>query len=202
MRQQRNRGARDRCRALQAPITLAHADDPEAFAHILAALKRELALIAAVASNGVIGKANALPWHLADDLKRFRLLTTGHATIMGRKTWESLGRALPRRQNIVVTRQHGYFADGANVAATLDDALRRVELPPPAFCIGGAELFAIALPCATLMHLTEINRPVTGDTFFPAFDRGDWQEIAREARRAPPPDAFEYAFVTYRRRSG
>ena len=162
----------------------------------------ELALIAALASNGVIGKANALPWHLADDLKRFRSLTTGHATIMGRKTWESLGRALPSRQNIVVTRQSGYLAEGAIVAASLEAALRRVLLPPPAFCIGGAELFAVALRCATLMYLTEIERSVTGDTFFPAFDRGDWQEIAREARRAPPPDAFAYAFVTYRRQSG
>lgn len=150
----------------------------------------------------MIGKANALPWHLADDLKRFRSLTTGHATIMGRKTWESLGRALPSRQNIVVTGQHGYCADGAIVAASLDDALQRVVLPPPAFCIGGAELFAVALPCATLMYLTEIDLRVIGDTFFPAFDRGDWRETAREARRAPPPDAFEYAFVTYRRQSG
>ncbi len=175
--------------------------DPEALAPILAAPDLKLALIAAVASNGVIGRANALPWHLSDDLKRFRSLTTGHATIMGRKTWESLGRALPSRQNIVVTRQNGYVADGAIVAASFDDALQRVALPPPTFCIGGAELFAVALPRADLMYLTEIDLRVSGDTFFPAFDRGDWRESAREARRAPPPDAFEYAFVTYRCRS-
>ncbi len=176
-------------------------DDPVTFAPILAAPDPKLALIAAVASNGVIGKANGLPWHLADDLKRFRSLTTGHATIMGRKTWESIGCALPSRQNIVVTRQYDYVAEGAIVAASLEDALRRVLLPPPAFCIGGAELFAVALPRADLMYLTELDLHFSGDTFFPVFDRGDWQEIAREARRAPPPDAFAYAFVTYRRRS-
>jgi len=160
-----------------------------------------LALITAVASNGVMGRASALPWRLADDLKRFRSLTTGHATIMGRKTWDSIGRALPGRQNIVVTRQRGYCAEGAIVAGSFDAALQRVVLPPPVFCIGGAELLALALPRAALMYLTEIERPFPGDTFFPAFDRSEWQEITREPRRAPPPDGFDYAFVDYRRRS-
>jgi dihydrofolate reductase len=106
---------------------------------------RSLALIAAVASNGVIGVDNRLPWRLPDDLKRFRALTVGHAVIMGRKTWESLSRALPERQNIVVTRQPGYAAIGADVAASLDDALAIVRLPAPVFCIGGGELFRDAL---------------------------------------------------------
>jgi len=121
---------------------------------------------------------------------------------MGRKTWKSLGRALPGRQNIVVTRQSGYSADGAIVAASLDAALRRVALPPPAFCIGGAALFAAALPSATLMYLTEIDLAVVGDTFFPPYDRSDWREITREGRRAAAPESFQYSFVTYRRASG
>ena len=94
-----------------------------------------LALIAAVARNGVIGGGNALPWRLPADLRRFRELTTGHAVIMGRRTWESVGRALPGRQNIVVTRQPGYVAAGALVKASLDDALQAATMPPPAFCV-------------------------------------------------------------------
>jgi len=167
----------------------------------LTPLEPDLALIAAVASNGVIGIGNALPWYLPEDLKRFRALTTGHAVIMGRKTWDSLGRALPSRQNIVVTRQQGYLADGVIIASSLDAAIRSTTLPPPVFCIGGAELFSVALPGAELMYLTEIARPIAGDTFFPAFDRREWQETSREARRGPPPEALDYAFVTYQRQS-
>ncbi len=122
-----------------------------------------LALIAAVAANGVIGDRNALPWRLPDDLRRFRALTTGHAVIMGRKTWESLPGALPGRQNIVVTRDPGYAAAGAEIAATLDAALALVRLPPPAFCIGGGELYRAALPRATTLYLTEIDRDFAGD---------------------------------------
>ena len=117
----------------------------------------DLAIIAAVASNGVIGVAGGLPWRLSDDLKRFRTLTLGHAVIMGRKTWESLRGPLPDRQNIVVTSRAGYAAPGAEVATGLDDALARVEMPPPAFCIGGADLYRAALPRASSLHLTEIE---------------------------------------------
>src|SRR4029453_7475858 len=104
-----------------------------------------VALIAAVASKGVIGIYKRLPWHLADDLKRFRAPTIGHAGIMGRKTWESLPSALPERQNIVVTRQPGYAAIGADVADSFDEALALVRLPAPVFCIGGGELFREAI---------------------------------------------------------
>ncbi len=158
-----------------------------------------VALIAAVASNGVIGAGNGLPWRLADDLKRFRALTVGHAVIMGRKTWESLPRALPERQNIVVTRQRAYTAPGAEVAASLDDALALVRLPEPAFCIGGGELYRAALPRAVRLHLTEIDREFDGDARFPAWRRGDWRETAREPNRSEGPDGFGYAYVTYER---
>ncbi|MFO1316919.1 MAG: dihydrofolate reductase [Burkholderiales bacterium] len=158
-----------------------------------------LALIAAVARNGVIGAGNALPWRLPDDLRRFRALTTGHAVIMGRRTWESLPHALPGRQNIVVTRVPGRALAGAETAASLADALARVRMPAPAFCIGGGELYAAALARAELLHLTEIDRDFAGDTAFPAFDRAAWRETARETHRAP--EGFDYAFVTYERAS-
>jgi dihydrofolate reductase len=165
---------------------------------IIGRIMTALALIAAVARNGVIGGGNTLPWRLPADLKRFRALTTGHAVIMGRRTWESIGRALPERQNIVVTRDPGYAADGASVQSSLDDALRAVTLPPPVFCIGGGELYALALPRAATLYLTEIDRAFEGDTRFPDFDRAAWREAAREEHRAP--EGFGYAFVTYERR--
>ena len=160
---------------------------------------RSLALIAAVASNGVIGIDNRLPWRLPDDLKRFRALTLGHAVVMGRKTWESLPRALPGRQNIVVTRQTSYAAIGADVAASLDHALALVQLPAPVFCIGGGELFREALGRAQRLYLTEIDRDFSGDATFPPWNDGRWKEVARETGRAEGPDGFAYAYVTYER---
>jgi dihydrofolate reductase len=157
-----------------------------------------LALIAAVAKNGVIGSGNALPWHLPEDLRHFRALTTGHAVIMGRKTWESIGRPLPGRQNIVVTRQRDFTADGATVVSSLDDALRAVTMSSPAFCIGGGELYALALPRATTLHCTQIDGEFAGDTRFPEIDASQWRETSREEHRAP--DGFGYAFVTLERR--
>ena len=159
-----------------------------------------LALIAAIAANGVIGDRNRLPWRLPEDLQHFRALTTGHAVIMGRKTWESLPGPLPGRQNIVVTRDPHCAA--VEVAATLDAALALVRLPPPAFCIGGGELYRAALPRATTLYLTEIDRDFAGDATFPTFDRGDWPETSRESRRGDGPDAFTYHFVTRQRRPG
>ena len=158
-----------------------------------------LAVIAAVAANGTIGAGGALPWRLADDLRRFRALTTGHAVVMGRRTWQSLGRPLPDRQNLVVSRDTSFDAPGAEVARSLDEALSLVRLPLPAFCIGGAELYALALPRADVLYLTEIERDFAGDVRFPAFDRAEWREVAREQHTAPPPDRFPYAFVTYAR---
>ena len=158
-----------------------------------------LAIIAAVASNGVIGAGGGLPWRLPDDLKRFRALTSGHAVIMGRRTWESLPGPLKDRQNIVVTSHASYVAPGARIVPGLDEALAAVELPPPAFCIGGAVLYRDALPRATTLHLTEIARDFDGDTRFPPYARAEWREVAREPQVAP--DGLEYAFVTYERAS-
>ena len=156
-----------------------------------------MALIAAVARNGVIGANNALPWKLSADLAHFRALTTGHAVIMGRRTWESLGRPLKDRQNIVVTRDPSFEAHAAQVASSFDDALAMCTLPAPAFCIGGGQLYVDALPCASLMYLTEIDRDFEGDVRFPPFDRRLWREQSREEH--VDAGGLRYAFVTYSR---
>ncbi len=158
-----------------------------------------LALIAAVARNGVIGIDNRLPWRLPADLRRFRALTTGHPVVMGRRTWESLPRALPERENIVVTRTTGYVAAGARVVASLDAALAAARLPPPVFCIGGGEIYRTALPQADTLYITEIDRDFTGDATFPPIDRGAWRETARETHAPDTADGPGYAYVTYRR---
>ena len=159
-----------------------------------------LALIAAVAANGVIGRDGRLPWHLPEDLRRFRELTTGHAIIMGRRTWESLPRALPGRQNIVVTRNASFRADGADVVASIEDALGAVVYPSPPFCIGGGEIYRAALPYATTAYVTEIARAFDGDATFPALDPAQWVETAREAHPPAGDRDFAYAFVTCERR--
>jgi len=158
-----------------------------------------LALIAAVAKNGVIGADNTLPWRLPADLARFKALTLGHSVVMGRRTWQSLPHALPGRQNIVVTRGHDLRAPGADVVHSFDDALRRAHMPHPVFCIGGADLFREAMARADVLYMTEIDRDFSGDVHFPAFDRTRWRETARDKERSD--QGFDYAFVTYERTS-
>jgi dihydrofolate reductase len=177
-------------------------DTPAPAASPSSATRRcRIALIAAVARNGIIGVGNSLPWHLPEDLRHFRVLTDGHAVIMGRKTWESIGRALPNRQNIVVSRQAGLRLDGASVAHSLDEALSLATRPDPVFVIGGEALYRSALPRAALLHLTEIHRDFHGDARFPAFDRPQWREVAREAHEPATAEGFAYHFVTYERAS-
>ncbi|MCX7165796.1 MAG: dihydrofolate reductase [Rhodocyclales bacterium] len=158
-----------------------------------------LTLIAAVARNGVIGIDNRLPWHLPADLKHFKALTSGHTVIMGRKTWESLPanfRPLPGRRNIVVTRNGSYHAAGATVVVSLPAAISAAE-GGEAFVIGGAELYAAALPLAGHLQLTEIDATFEGDTRFPVIDPHQWRETARETHLDEA--GFGYAFVTYQR---
>ena len=152
-------------------------------------------LVAAVAANGVIGNQGGLPWQLPEDLKHFKRLTLGHPVIMGRRTWESLGKALPGRDNIVVTRQPGYEAPGAAVAGSLEGALALCAGEPVAFVIGGSRLFAESLPIAAGMVLTEIHRDFAGDTRFPEYDRSKWRETQREAHTAA--DGMRFDFVLY-----
>ena len=154
-------------------------------------------LVAAVARNGVIGSGGKLPWRLPEDLRHFKELTLGHPVIMGRKTWESLGRPLPGRENIVVTRARGYDAPGAHVAASLEGALALCAGEPLAFVIGGGELYAAALPLADAMVLTEIARDYPGDTNFPPYDRSAWRETQRKPQTAA--DGLRFDFVLYER---
>ena len=164
-----------------------------------AAIPPVFAVITAVARNGIIGIENRLPWRLPDDLRRFRTLTSGHTVIMGRRTWESLPRALPNRQNIVVTRSPGYVAEGAETARSLAGALSQANRPAPIFCIGGGALYRDALSLADTLYITEIDRTFIGDATFPPLDRDQWREIDREPHKLDGPDGFDYAFVTLRR---
>ncbi len=163
----------------------------------------EIVLIAAVARNGVIGGGNALLWQLPEDARHFRATTTGHLVIMGRKTWDSLParfRPLPGRRNIVITRQAGWQAPGAEAVGSLDAACALAQGSARVFVIGGAEIYAAALPAAHELLLTEIERDYAGDASFPAFSRAEFQEVARMPALDAPPGGPGYSFVTYRRR--
>lgn len=158
-----------------------------------------LYLIAAVASNGVIGAQGQLPWHLPEDLKHFRTLTLGHPVIMGRRTWESFVKPLPGRENIVVTRQARYAAPGARVTASLELALALCARQPFAFVIGGEQLYRSALPWADVLVLTEIHRAYEGDTSFPAIEPEVWRELSRAPETSSA--GLRFDFVRYERRS-
>ncbi len=159
-----------------------------------------LSIIAAMAENRVIGLGNALPWHLPEDLKRFKRLTTGHTVIMGRRNYESIGRPLPGRRNIVVTRRTGYEAPGCVVVHSLDEALLAAGNDPEVFVIGGAELYTQLLPRTQRLYLTLVHATVPGDTYFPEFDWTEWQETARERHAADARHAHAYSFVVLERK--
>ena len=154
-------------------------------------------LVAAVAANGIIGANGRLPWHLPEDLKHFKKLTLGHPIIMGRRTWESLGRPLPGRENIVVRRSPGYAAPGAAVASSLGAALALCAGESVAFVIGGTRLFEDALAVADGLVMTEIHKDYPGDTWFPQYDRSRWRESQRDAHTAS--DGMRFDFVRYER---
>lgn len=159
-----------------------------------------ISLVAAVARGGVIGRDGGLPWTIPEDMARFKALTTGHAVVMGRRTWDSLPerfRPLPDRRNVVVTRSAEWEADGAERASSLEDALRLLDGADRVFVIGGGEIYAAALPSADELLLTEIHLDVDGDVFFPEFDRAEFEETSREESRSCT--GMDFAFVTYRR---
>ena len=162
-----------------------------------------VSLVAAVARNGVIGRDGSIPWRLPEDMRHFRDLTMGHPVVMGRKTWESLPdrfRPLPGRDNVVVTRNPDWAAQGADRAASVEDALRLLDSEPKVFVIGGGDIYGSALPLADELQLTEIDAEIEGDTTFPDWDRAEFEEISREPHVAE--DGTPYAFVTYVRRAG
>ena len=152
-------------------------------------------LVAAVSLNGVIGAQGKLPWHLPEDLKHFKRLTLGHPVIMGRRTWESLGKPLPGRENIVVSRKAGFEAPGASVASTLEAAVALCMGEAVAYVIGGAELYAAALPLADGLVLTEIHQDYEGDTRFPDWDRKAWRATQKETHTSDKGVRFD--FVLY-----
>ncbi|MFC9689805.1 dihydrofolate reductase [Kribbella sp. NPDC056951] len=146
-------------------------------------------LIAAVGANGVIGRDNDLPWRIREDLQHFKQLTLGHTLVMGRKTYDSIGRPLPGRRTVVVTRQPDWAADGVQVVHTLEEALKE---DGDLYVAGGGEIYRQAFPYADRLELTEVDQSPDGDVTFPAFDASDWTETARD-----PHDGF--SFVSYRR---
>lgn len=161
----------------------------------------KLALIVACAENRVIGRNNELPWHLPQDLQYFKRVTMGKPIIMGRKTFESIGRPLPGRANIVVTRNPDYQAEGIEVVYNLSEALSRAaELTAAAnvdeaMLIGGAELYRQGIGMADRLYLTEVNAEVEGDAYFPVFDRNAWQEVSREDFSADDKNPYNYSFL-------
>lgn len=159
----------------------------------------QLVILAAVAANRVIGANNALPWRLPEDLRRFKAITFGHPVIMGRKTWQSLGRALPGRHNIVITRQTDFAAPGATVVPSLEMALAACTGQEVACVIGGAEIYALALPLADRLELTEIHAHIEGDAWFPPLDPAAWRETAREPGKNT--EGPSYDFVSYVRQN-
>mgnify|MGYP001582164026 FL=1 len=158
-----------------------------------------ISVIAALAENRVIGVNNTLPWRLPNDLKHFRRLTTGHAIILGRKNYESIGKPLPERTNIVITRNRDYAAPGCRIAHSLDAAFAIAGDDPEVFVIGGAEIYRAALTRADRLYLTRVHAAIAGDTTFPEFDETEWREISRERHERDERHAYAYSFVMMER---
>ena len=158
-----------------------------------------VSIIVATDDHGGIGRDGGLPWHLPADLKRFKALTMGKPIVMGRKTWDSIGRPLPGRRSIVVSRQPGLAIDGVEVFGSLEAALQAAAGAPETCVIGGAEIYRQALPRAEVVRLTRVHASVQADTFFPPLDVAEWEEIAREDYPADDRHAYAYSFLTLRR---
>jgi dihydrofolate reductase len=159
-----------------------------------------ISLIAALARNRVIGRDNQLPWRLSADLRRFKALTMGKPIVMGRKTYESIGKPLPGRTNIIVSRDSSYSAEGCCVVHSIDDALLAAGDSDEVMIMGGANLYSQLLPRADRLYLTEVQADVSGDTWFPEFDEMQWQELERESHQADEKNEFDYDFVVLARR--
>lgn len=157
-------------------------------------------IIAAVGRNRALGKDNDLIWHLPADLRRFKSLTRGHHVIMGRKTFESLGKPLPKRTNIIVSRNPDYRAEGCIVVDSLEKALEIAQSDPDPFILGGAEIYKQALSLADHMDLTYVHEDFEADAFFPEFDREEWELIGRQDFYKDDENPFDYSFVQYKKR--
>ena|SRR3989344_5261315 len=162
----------------------------------------EISIIVAVSQNNVIGAKNKLPWYLPADLKRFKKLTMGHHIIMGRKTFESIGRVLPGRVNVVVTRNLDYKEEGVVVVNSLEDAFKLAKnaKETEAFVIGGAEIFTETLPKVDKIYMTKVNAKIDGDVFFPSFDEKQWKVISRKRFEADDKNLYPFEFLTLSRK--
>lgn len=158
-----------------------------------------VSIVVAMDRNGVIGNQGGLPWHLPSDLKRFREITMGKPLVMGRRTHESIGRPLPGRRNIVVSRQPTYVAPGCDMAQSFAAALKLAQDAPEVMVIGGASLYAAALVLADRIYLTEVDAEVAGDVYFPPYTRADWREARREPSTKGERDVYGYSFVILER---
>ena len=156
-----------------------------------------LTMIAAAAENNALGKNNDLIWHISEDLKRFKRLTSGHAIIMGRKTFESMPKALPNRTNIVLTNKKDYQSEGATVVHTLEDALALVKDDSQPFIIGGGEIYRLFMPYCDRIELTRVHQNFEADVFFPKIDLNQWKEIARENIEATKEQPYDYSYITF-----
>jgi len=167
----------------------------------------KLSLVWAMARNRVIGRNNKLPWHLPEDLKYFKRITMGKPVIMGRKTYDSIGKPLPGRTNIVVTRNPQWYAEGVKTVDSLEaarklcESIAEIDGIDEAMVIGGAQIYAKALPLADRLYLTEVHADVEGDAVFPEFDRGGWMEVSREDFEASGPNPYNYSFLVLDKRS-
>lgn len=160
----------------------------------------ELTMIAAAAENNALGKDNDLIWHISEDLKRFKRLTSGHAIIMGRKTFESMPKALPNRTNIVLTNKKDYQPEGATVVHNLEDALDLVKNDPQPFIIGGGEIYRLFMPYCDRIELTRVHHTFEADVFFPEIDQTHWQEVAREDITPTEEQPYHYSFITFEKK--
>ncbi|HUW75658.1 MAG TPA: dihydrofolate reductase [Gallionella sp.] len=165
-------------------------------------IKPRVSLIVAMAKNRVIGHNNTLPWRLPADLKHFKTLTMGHHIVMGRKTFESIGKPLPGRTSVVVTRNAAYSAPGVIAVNSLEAAISACVDDNEIFVIGGAELYLQAIALADRIYLTEIDADIHGDAYFPEFKRSEWLELSRETHSQLEPQPLQYQFVVYHRKGG
>lgn len=158
-----------------------------------------LSLIVATSENNVIGNKGKIPWKLPTDLKHFRTTTEGHPIIMGRKTYESIGHPLPRRRNIVITRQKDFQAEGCDVVTSLEDALKLCEGEEEVFVIGGGEIYRQSLAITNRVYLTRVHAKVEGDAFFPELPPSEWREVSVERHEADTENSYACSFMVYHR---
>lgn len=158
-----------------------------------------ITLIAAIAKNNALGKDNKLIWHLSADLKRFKKRTTNHHIIMGRKTFESIGKPLPNRTSIIITRNKNYKQEGCLIAHSLNEALNKVKDDDSPFIIGGAQIYKQAMAIADRLEITFVHHNFEADVFFPKIDLNIWKEVSRENFEADSKNKFNYSFVSFER---